>query len=73
MSAASIHFVCIAGDHGAASKTNTHPSPLTIHEGKWSYCAAGLMNDHEWRAIRPTALDELKRQPTRLTEKLRVP
>lgn len=61
MSKASIHFVCIAAEHGAGSKSNTHSSPFTIHEGWWSYCPAGLVTGHEWRAIAPTSHEELKR------------
>jgi hypothetical protein len=61
MAEALICFVCGAEKHRkpdrAAPSTET---PLTIYEGKWSYCPRGAIADHRWTAITPAALDHLK-------------
>lgn len=65
MSKTAIHFVCQAALHrltSVSSRTGLAMSPLTIHEGKWSYCAAGELSGHEWRAIAPTPFELLKRR-----------
>jgi len=35
-------------------------SPVTIHDAAWAYCPAGARSDHEWEAIEPVTLTDLK-------------
>jgi hypothetical protein len=35
-------------------------SPVTIHNGAWAYCPAGARTEHEWDAIEPVTLTNLK-------------
>jgi len=35
-------------------------SPVTIYDGAWAYCPAGARADHEWEAIEPVTLSDLK-------------
>ena len=62
MSTNLVRFVCRATAHVDASRSGTSPlgSPVTIHEGAWAYCAAGARDGHEWEAIEPVTLSDLK-------------
>ncbi len=62
---AAVDFVCVAAKHAAAVKPKAGMpiSPITVHEGRWAYCATGLTTGHEWKGIPPTTLEELKRTP----------
>jgi hypothetical protein len=31
-----------------------------VHEGEWAYCPAGASTEHEWEAIEPVNITELK-------------
>jgi hypothetical protein len=57
-----VRFVCRAKVHVDASRTAAVAlgSPVTIHQGAWSYCPAGARTDHEWEAIEPVTLSDLK-------------
>lgn len=63
MSGTALHFICEAAQHQPRRKNQDglSSSPLTIHEGKWAYCRAGLLTGHEWRAIAPTPFEAIKR------------
>ena len=57
-----MRFVCRATTHLDASPNATLAvgSPVTIHKGAWAYCPAGARSDHEWDAIEPVTLGNLK-------------
>ena len=57
-----VRFVCRAKVHVEASRNATAPvgSPVTIHDGAWAYCPAGARTEHEWEAIEPVTLSDLK-------------
>jgi hypothetical protein len=57
-----VQFVCRAKAHVDASRNPTEAvgSPVTIHEGAWAYCPGGARTDHEWEAIEPVTLSDLK-------------
>jgi hypothetical protein len=57
-----VRFVCRAKVHVEASRNATVAvgSPVTIHDGAWSYCPAGARTDHEWEAVEPVTLSDLK-------------
>ena len=73
MSEAPFHFLCVAADHVAPAgevRGRAYLSPVTVYQGKWAYCAAGLVSKHDWRAIPPTSREELKRRTARPAEKV---
>jgi len=35
-------------------------SPVTIYEGAWAYCPGGASSEHEWEAIEPVTLADLR-------------
>jgi len=57
-----VRFVCRAKVHldvdGTATGANV--SPVTINDGTWAYCPAGAGSDHDWEAIDPVSLADLK-------------
>ena len=57
-----VRFVCRAKVHVDASRNATVAvgSPVTIHDGAWAYCPAGARTEHEWDAIEPVTLTNLK-------------
>jgi hypothetical protein len=57
-----VRFVCRSSVHLEASRNPTEAvgSPVTIHDGAWAYCPAGTQTDHEWEAIEPVSLTDLK-------------
>jgi hypothetical protein len=57
-----VRFICRAKSHVDASRNATVAvgSPVTIHEGAWAYCPAGARSEHEWEAIEPVTLSDLK-------------
>jgi hypothetical protein len=57
-----VRFVCHAKSHVEASRNATigGGSPVTIHQGAWSYCPAGAHTEHEWEAVEPVTLSDLK-------------
>jgi hypothetical protein len=55
-----VEYVCRAKVHVDASRSAVPASPVTIHEAAWAYCPAGAHDDHEWEAIEPVSLTELK-------------
>ena len=63
-----VRFICRSGVHLEASRTQTEAvrSPVTIHDGAWAYCPDGAGVEHEWEAIDPVTLADL-----RLTEVVR--
>lgn len=65
-----VRFVCRAKAHVDASRNATVAvgSPVTIHDGAWAYCPAGARTDHEWEAIEPVTLTDLKLIGVRLRE-----
>jgi hypothetical protein len=59
-----IEFVCRAPTHRVTIELrigSTSGSPVTVYERKWAYCSAGATVDHDWQAIAPIALADLKR------------
>jgi hypothetical protein len=57
-----IEFVCVAAHHQSRPRSGPYVSPLTIHDGKWAYCPASLVTDHEWHAIAAAAIEDVRRQ-----------
>lgn len=57
-----VRYICRAQAHLAASRNASVAvgSPVTIHEGAWAYCPAGSRIEHEWQAIEPVSLADLK-------------
>ena len=55
-----VEYVCRAKVHVDASRSSVPASPVTIHEGAWAYCPAGEREAHEWEAIEPVSLTDLK-------------
>ena len=57
-----VEYVCRATAHGDASRGSAakQASPITIHDRAWAYCPAGARSDHEWEAIDPVSLTDLK-------------
>jgi hypothetical protein len=57
-----VRFVCRAKAHVDASRNATVAvgSPVTIHDGAWAHCPAGGRTEHEWEAIEPVTLSDLK-------------
>jgi hypothetical protein len=57
-----VRFVCRAKMHLDASRQATVAagSPVTINDGAWAYCPAGARAEHEWEAIEPVTLTDLK-------------
>ena len=51
-----IEFLCVAA-HEVRDQ-----SAVTVHEGRWAYCASGGNGEHTWEAILPTPLAELQRR-----------
>jgi hypothetical protein len=61
MSSAAIHFVCVADKHQERTRGGPYVSPLTINDGQWAYCPAGLTTEHSWLEITPTPVDDVRR------------
>jgi hypothetical protein len=57
-----VRFVCRAKVHVDASRNATVAvgSPVTINQGAWAYCHAGARTEHDWEAIEPVTLSDLK-------------
>jgi len=57
-----VRFACRAKTHVDASRHATVAigSPVTINDGAWAYCPAGARAEHEWEAIDPVTLTDLK-------------
>jgi len=57
-----VRFVCRAKVHldGDGTATVAVVSPVTINDGVWAYCPAGAGADHDWEAIDPVSLADLK-------------
>jgi hypothetical protein len=57
-----VRFVCRSSAHNEASRNQTEAvrSPVTIHEGAWAYCPGGAQTEHEWEAIEPVSLADLR-------------
>jgi DNA-binding response OmpR family regulator len=57
-------FVCRAAAHlvtGERPKTSATSSPVTMHLGKWAYCTGGASVGHDWQAVDPVSLADLRR------------
>jgi hypothetical protein len=58
-----IHFRCSAVSHQDSGATGAQPgSPITWYQGSWAYCPSGRADGHEWAAVMPASLADLKRQ-----------
>jgi hypothetical protein len=57
-----VRFVCRAKTHIDASRNTMVAvgSPVTIHAAAWAYCPAGARAEHEWEAVEPVTLTDLK-------------
>ncbi|HEY6958405.1 MAG TPA: hypothetical protein VI814_06260 [Candidatus Limnocylindria bacterium] len=54
-----IAYECVAPDHHAGDE----PDRLTIHDGAWAFCGAGIRRDgHQWRETGGQAYEELLRK-----------
>ncbi len=59
--AALVVFYC------ATHRTRGNGSTITIHEGRWAYCAGGAIDTHNWISIEPTSVSDLHlREPAAL-------
>ena len=61
------HYVCRATDHQQpirfVADARGAPSPITLHEGDWSYCASGAPDGHDWVPTRAgETLEEVRRE-----------
>jgi len=54
-----IEFVCTASHEGDGTAAQEGPS-ITLHHGKWAYCARGGTDNHAWSAVEPTDAEMLK-------------
>lgn len=55
---AMIAFVCVASDHCTVTRDRVDQN-VTIHEGKWAVCPAGLRDGHVWEATSGLDYDPL--------------
>jgi hypothetical protein len=56
-----IHYRCVTPAH-QQSRGGTQSDTLTIHEGKWAYCAHDIRaKGHEWADTGGKTLDEVRR------------
>ncbi len=57
-----VRYVCRATAHLDGSRRGrvVEGSPVTIHDAGWAYCPAGARAEHEWAAIEPVTLADLK-------------
>jgi hypothetical protein len=57
-----VRFVCRSSIHSEARRKPTEAvrSPVTIHDGAWAYCPEGAAIEHEWEAIEPVTLADLR-------------
>ena len=56
--AAPIKFVCRNSAHQRA-RSDVY-SPVTLHEGEWAFCPAGVIDGHTWERIEGATLDGLR-------------
>jgi hypothetical protein len=54
-----IHFVCRNADHQVLSVK--YPNPVTLNDGKWSYCPNGASDGHTWEETEATTVEALRR------------
>ena len=52
--AALIEFLCTAQHDGRGD------SSVTLEQGAWAYCPAGVTEGHHWSRIDPTAIEKLR-------------
>ena len=56
-----VGYVCRAKAHVDARNASVPAgSPVTVYEGEWAYCPAGARTEHQWEAIEPVSLAELR-------------
>jgi len=65
-----VMFLCVAPSHVSA-KLERNKQNLTINEGKWAVCPAGLVDGHLWKATPGVRYDDLfakwvARNPTKV-------
>jgi hypothetical protein len=53
-----VMFVCIAPSH-VTVKLERSKQNLTIHDGKWAVCPAGLADGHLWKETPGLRYDDL--------------
>jgi hypothetical protein len=53
-----VMFLCVAPAHVKA-KLDRSQQNLTVHEGTWAVCPAGLAEGHEWQATPGIRYDDL--------------
>lgn len=59
--AAVFHFRCAEPAHQRSVEPSITRNPITVHVGRWAYCASGSAGGHAWEEITPAALEELRR------------
>jgi hypothetical protein len=59
-----IELIC-RRDHSAAERQDFFPV-LTLHERRWGWCVHSGGSDHEWTAVEPGSLDDLRLRETTL-------
>lgn len=57
-----VRHVCRAKAHLEVSRNGREAegSPVTIHDGGWAYCPAGARSEHQWEAIEPVSVADLR-------------
>ena len=57
-----VRFVCRAKMHIDANRKAMVAvgSPVTIYDAAWAYCPAGARTEHEWEAVEPVTLTDLR-------------
>ena len=53
-----VMFLCVAPTHVSA-KLDRSQQNLTVHEGTWAVCPAGLAEGHEWQSTPGIRYDDL--------------
>jgi len=53
-----VMFLCVAPSHVSA-KLERSKQNLTIHEGRWAVCPAGLAEGHAWKSTEGVRYDDL--------------
>jgi hypothetical protein len=46
--------------HGLRSDERVALNPITIHDGRWSYCPSGSATSHTWEPVHGCTLDEVR-------------
>jgi hypothetical protein len=57
-------YVCRSGahqdSHAPQFDKSSPANPITIHDGRWSYCPSGAATSHAWEPVRGYTIDEVR-------------